>query len=176
MTIIHVKRFVLSPLSTCRMIQHEKKARRHHRTCVTNVMFALQEPHAVLCWGGCMHDCAYTLSTTSTPCAYLHTQSCLVSLCLKTSLLFKIQSQSCSFTATCVSHQCWLLFFLSASLRQRGRDLGSLVYDVIFWKAKVRYACWSPVQKLCLSICRLLCVWPDIIYNLMSVWAVQVAG
>ena len=123
MTIIHVKRFVLSPLWTGRMIQSENKAWGHH-TCVTNVMFALREPHAVLCLGGCMHDCAYTLSTTSTPCAYLHTQSCLVSLRLRTSsLLFETQSLSCLFTATCVSHQCWLYFSLSASLRRRGRDL-----------------------------------------------------
>ncbi len=124
MTIIHVKRFVLNSLPTCRMIEHENKARRHHHTCVTNVMFALQKPHAVLFLGGCMHDRAYTLSTTSTPCAYLHTQSCLVSLRLKTfSLLFEIQSLSCLFAATYVSHQCWLYFSPSASLRRRGKDL-----------------------------------------------------
>lgn len=124
MTVIHVKRFVLNSLPTRRMIGHENKAWRHHRTCVTNVMFALREPRAVLCLGGYMHDCAYSLSTTSTPCAYLHTQSCLVSVCLKTSsLLFEIQSLSCLFAATCVSHQCWLYFSPSASLRRRGRDL-----------------------------------------------------
>lgn len=133
MTIIHVKRFVLSPLSTCRMIQHEKKARTHHHTCVTNVMFALQEPHAVLCWGGCMHDCAYTLSTTSTPCAYLHTQSCLVSLCLKTSsLLFKIQSPSCFFTATCVSHQCWLYSFFCPPHSDREEEILGLLCMMLF--------------------------------------------
>lgn len=41
------------------------------------------------------------------------------------------------------------LFFLSTSLRQRGRDRRSLVYDAIFRKAKV-----SHVQKHCVSICR----------------------
>lgn len=107
------------------MIEQENKVwRHHHHTCVTDELFALQEPHAVLCLGGCMHDCAYTLSTTSTPCAYLHTQSCLVSLGLKTSsTLFEIRRLSCLSTATCVSHQCWLCFSLSASLRLRRRDL-----------------------------------------------------
>lgn len=36
--------------------------------------------------------------------------------------------------------------------------LGSLVYDVIFWRAKVRYVIWNYIQKVCWSICRLLCV------------------
>lgn len=36
--------------------------------------------------------------------------------------------------------------------------LGSLVYDVIFWKAKVRYVIWNYIQKVCWSICRFLCV------------------
>lgn len=93
-------------------------------TCVINVMFALWQPHAVLCLRGCMHGRAYTLGTTSTPCAYLHTQSCLVFFGLNTSsLLFEIHRLSCLFTATCVSHQGWLFFSLSASLRPRGRDL-----------------------------------------------------
>lgn len=138
-------------IPTCRMMGHENKAWRHH-TCVTNVLFALREPHAELCLGGCMHDCASTLSTTSTPCAYLHTQSCLVSLGLQTSSSpFEIHRLSGFFTATCVSHQCWLS--LSASLRRRGRDLRVSVYDVIFWQAKVRYVSWSHIPKLCWSIC-----------------------
>lgn len=91
-------------------------------THVTNVLFALGEPRTVLCLGGCTHDRAYTLRTTSTPC--LHTQSCLVSLCLKTSsMLFEIHRQSCLFTATCGSHQCCMYFSPSAALRRRERDL-----------------------------------------------------
>ncbi len=149
-------------------------------THVPNVMFAPWEPHAVLCLGGFMHDCAYVLSTASTPCAYLHTQSCFVSLCLKTSLLSETQNWSCLFAATCVSHQCWLYFPLSASLRRRGRDL--------------RVCCvWCYSLKGQSEICKLkscpktvllhlqTCVWPDILYNLrgsvnLSVRAVQVAG
>lgn len=138
------------------MVQHEKKAPRHHHTCVSNVKFALHEPHAVLCFapGGCMHDCVWTLSTTSSPSPYLHTQSCLVSLHLKTSSsLFKTHVRA-AFSQPHVWAISVDFTFLSTSLRQRGRDLRSLVYDVIFRKAKVRYACWSHIQKHCVSICR----------------------
>lgn len=72
------------------------------------------------------------------------------------------------YAATCVSHQCWLYFSLSASLRRRGRDLRrSLVCDVILSKAKVRYVSRGRIQKPCCSIWRLLCVcvWPDVLHT-----------
>lgn len=64
---------------------------------------------------GSMHDCAYWLSSTSTPCAHSITQSCLVSpgAWRTASLLFK-RSLASVFTPTCVSHRWWwfpLFFF-----------------------------------------------------------------
>lgn len=58
---------------------------------VPNVAFALRR--AELCLRGCMYDCAHILTTTSTPCAYLHTQSCLVFFGLKTSSVWAAFSQ-----------------------------------------------------------------------------------
>lgn len=127
----------------------DDRAWKHHRTCVPNILFALREPHAVLCLGGCMHDRAYTLSTTSTPCAYLHTQSCLVSLRLKTSSsLFEIHRLSCPFSQPHVGAISVDSTFPCPPHSDREEEiLGSLVYDVILWQAKVRYVSWSHIQQ-----------------------------
>lgn len=138
MTSIHVIRFCAKPpLSTCRMIQRDNKARRHRRTCVTNATFALWEPHALLCLGGFTHDCAYMLSTTSTPCAYLHTQSCLVSLSLKTSLLSETQRPELPFSRPHVrAISVDSAFPCPPHSDGEEEILGSPVYDVILWKGQ----------------------------------------
>lgn len=152
------------------MIQHENKARRHHHTCVTNVMLALREPHAVPRWGGCMHDGACTLSTTSTPCAYLHTQSCLVSPPPEDLLLAVwITKSELPFSRPHV----WAISVdstspPSASLRRRGRDLrvsGVWCYSL---KGQSEICELKSHPKNCVGpyVDPSVCVWPGILYIL----------
>lgn len=80
-----------------------------------------------------MHDGACTLSTTSTPCAYLHTQSCLVSPPPE-DLLLAVELQSLSFLFR--GHMCEPSVLTLLPPRPPHSDgeeeiLGSLVYDVI---------------------------------------------
>lgn len=85
----------------------------------------------------------HSVSSPSTPCVYLHTCSCLVSLGPRTSSLpFETQRLSCClFAATRAGRRRCLYFSLCASLRQKRRDLRVLVCDdVILWRAKVRRA------------------------------------
>ena len=149
-------------------------------------MFALREPHAVPRWGGCMHDGACTLSTTSTPCAYLHTQSCLVSPPPEDLLLAVwITKSELPFSRPHV----WAISVdstsppPSASLRQRGRDLrvsGVWCYSLkgqseICELESHPKNCVGPYVDSCVCVCgqTFSTSWED--QGVLSVWPVQVA-
>lgn len=98
------------------------------------------------------------LSTASTTCGFSDTWLCLscsgegAPPCCLTSAVWAASS------ATCASHQCWLYFSLSASLR-RTKDILHSVCDVFLWKAKVRCEGWSHILERCCSTGRLfVCV------------------
>lgn len=146
------------------MIQHGKKALRHHLTC--SVRSTRTSCRALL---RRIHAWRYMLSTTSTPCMFTHSVMPGVPLCLRTSsLLFEIQSELAFHSHMCEPSVLTLL--LSVRLTQTEKK-GCRVSRVwCYFLSKVRYVSWSHIQKMCLWAIMCDQTW------FMNISAVQVSG
>lgn len=99
--------------------------------------------------------CVATRQYINTSCVFtVHAQSFFLFLSLKasssSSSLFKTQTLSCIFTATCVNHQCWLYSFSCPPRLSRVEEIWGLPCTMLFSE---RPNCRTEVGFLFVHVC-----------------------